>query len=189
MGPGPADMGMGMGTMKAQYPDLAAEDLQRMRKDLLNAGAGLLFMGFVFSGAVALVLGIRQYRPCSGYGYALGGLLALLLLLRRPGNPVRVGHRAIPRPEEWSPYEVALWQLIRQLRSRWVLVASGIFPLLIGFVYGGGTLLSLSPLKQCMTNASTLGFMPFGLTHVVAMAGGFDFLYVRWKLGEDVRFK
>jgi len=170
----------------AQHLNLQKEDLRRVRGDLANAGTGLLFLGLVSSVGALLFLVSSRYRPCSGYGYALGGLLSLLLVLRRPLNPVRVGHRFTRWPDKLSPYELALLQLIYELRSRWIIILSGTFLILIGFLYGGGSL-PPSHLSRCITDGSILVLFLSGLGCIVGFVGGFDFLYVWWKLRKEGR--
>lgn len=182
--PADVDVELGMEITEMSYLDLTNKELHQLRKDLTSGGTGLLFVGLGISVGALLFLGTSQHKPCSAYTYALGGLLSILLVLRKPLNPVRVGHRFTRWPDELSPYEVVLRQLITHFRSSWVIIVASAVSLLLGVIYGGGDVSSLINLNRCITNGSGILFVLLGFTQIGVIAGGVDFLYVAWKLRE-----
>lgn len=106
-----------------------------MRRVLLNVGAGSLIIALICA-PFMVAIPLAAEGPSIVPALFIGGVLGLLLPLKRPGRPAAFGALYARTPNPPTPDEVELDLRVRALRKPWLMIAVTVLYLLSLVGYG-----------------------------------------------------
>ncbi len=167
---------------------IPAEELQLMRQVLRDAALNWLFACAVSGVVLVFCLRKSEVTPDAGHWYVLGCAISTLCSLRVAAKPVNFGLVDPTVNGRALPFEASIMWLLREHRSRLLLLVVGALVAALGFMYNTSNLFA-EPARATATPSDPLTSAGLGLGLGVGVCTGAlfatDWLYVRYKIRQQ----